>query len=117
MFPRDHWCNCIQQYELGNLERCAEIVMQAQYAVERNIGSNSDETFNQHGAAQCRECVGRAHGAPSRQTSLQSSRRNRTRSAIFLWQNPGASLQRAFCKSLFVCGRPHTVALPAWASM
>ncbi|HEX9237137.1 MAG TPA: hypothetical protein VF866_00080, partial [Xanthobacteraceae bacterium] len=51
-----------------------------------------------------------AHGAPSRQTSLQNSRRNRTRSAIFLWQNPGASLQHAFCKSLFVCGRPHTVA-------
>src|SRR6266571_3645257 len=62
MFPRDHWCNCIQQYELGNLERCAEIVMQAQCAMERNIGSNSNETFNQRGAAQCRESFS---GTPS----------------------------------------------------
>jgi hypothetical protein len=38
MFQRNHWRRCIQQNELGNLERCAEIIMQAQYAVERKIG-------------------------------------------------------------------------------
>jgi len=42
------------------LEHCAEIIMQGQYAVERKIGSDSNETFNRRGAAQCRESAVRA---------------------------------------------------------
>jgi hypothetical protein len=59
MFPRDRQVVAFNNTKLENLERCAEIMMQAQYAADRKIGSNSNETFSHRGAAQCRESSAR----------------------------------------------------------
>jgi hypothetical protein len=98
MFPRDHRVIAFNNSKLENLERGAEIVMQAQYVTEKQSGPFPMKLSSRGGAAQCRESSARASPRADR---VASNRRNRIRSAIFLWQNLGASFAKFLQQSLF----------------
>jgi hypothetical protein len=77
------------------LERCAEIVMQAQYAARNKIASIPNETFEQARCGAMPRMLERAHCRPHA-SSQAMSKSNPKRD--LLWQNLGASLQHAVPK-------------------